>query len=145
MDLPCPTLVTMPNHASTSLCHPTETRALSLREYARIQEFPDDWEICGTPAEQYAQIGNAVPLRLGEVAGQVLADGLDQARIKDWKIQDKPTKPFQITHIHAHVRTRRWFGKGEALVWSGRGKNAPSRYGQAKTARKTKIMTENVR
>ena len=42
-DLPCPTLVTMPNHASTSLCHPTEVRALSIREYARIQEFPDDW------------------------------------------------------------------------------------------------------
>jgi DNA (cytosine-5)-methyltransferase 1 len=39
-DLPSPTLVTMPNHASTSLCHPSEVRALTLREYAAIQEFP---------------------------------------------------------------------------------------------------------
>jgi DNA (cytosine-5)-methyltransferase 1 len=52
LDLPCPTLVTMPNHASTSLCHPTETRALTLREYARIQEFPDDWEVRGKTSEQ---------------------------------------------------------------------------------------------
>ena len=36
---PCPTLVTMPNHSSTSLCHPEEVRVLSVREYARIQEF----------------------------------------------------------------------------------------------------------
>ncbi|HEY7423988.1 MAG TPA: DNA cytosine methyltransferase [Gemmataceae bacterium] len=43
-DLPCPTIVTMPNHAGTALCHPTETRALTLRECARVQEFPDDWE-----------------------------------------------------------------------------------------------------
>ena len=72
-ELPCPTLVTLPNHASTSLCHPTETRALSVREYARIQEFPDDWEFSGTLAEQYTQIGNAVPTRLGVVAGTVVA------------------------------------------------------------------------
>jgi DNA (cytosine-5)-methyltransferase 1 len=43
-DLPCPTLVTMPNHAGTALCHPTEVRALTLKEYALIQEFPSDWE-----------------------------------------------------------------------------------------------------
>src|SRR3546814_11119470 len=59
-DLPSPTLVTMPNHASTALCHPIETRALTVKEYARIQEFPDDWVFCGTAAQQYAQIGNAV-------------------------------------------------------------------------------------
>lgn len=61
-DLPCPTLVTMPNHAGTALCHPDEVRALTVREYALIQEFPEDWEFCGTPAQQYAQAGNAVPL-----------------------------------------------------------------------------------
>ena len=70
-DLPCPTLVTMPNHASTALCHPVETRALSLREYARIQEFPDEWEFSGTVSEQYRQVGNAVPTRLGKIAGCV--------------------------------------------------------------------------
>ena len=49
-DLPCPTLVTMPNHAGTALCHPTELRALTLKEYCRIQEFPDTWEFRGTPS-----------------------------------------------------------------------------------------------
>jgi DNA (cytosine-5)-methyltransferase 1 len=77
-DAPSPTLLTMPCHASTSLCHPTETRALSLREYARIQQFPDDWVFCGTKAERYAQVGNAVPLGLSRVAGEVIAEALDR-------------------------------------------------------------------
>src|SRR3546814_11908582 len=66
-DLPSPTLVTMPNHASTALCHPIETRALTVKEYARIQELPADWVFCGRAAPQYAQIGNAVPTRHGQV------------------------------------------------------------------------------
>ena len=63
----------MPNHASTSLCHPTETRALSIREYARIQEFPDDWKFSRTVSDQCAQVGNAVPTRL-KVAGEVISE-----------------------------------------------------------------------
>jgi len=78
-DAPSPTLVTMPCQASTSLCHPDETRALSLREYARIQQFPDDWVFCGSKAERYAQVGNAVPVGLARVAGEVLAEALDRA------------------------------------------------------------------
>ena len=85
MDLPCPTLVTMPNHASTSLCHPTQVRALTLREYACIQEFPADWEFCGAPSEQYAQAGNAVPLRLGKVAGGVIAGKMDLLAKRTWR------------------------------------------------------------
>ena len=73
-DFPCPTLVTMPNHASTSLCHPEEVRVLSVREYARVQEFPDNWEFAGKTAEKYSQIGNAVPVRLGLVTASVVSD-----------------------------------------------------------------------
>ena len=36
LDLPAPTILTMPNHAGTALCHPTEVRALTLRECARV-------------------------------------------------------------------------------------------------------------
>ena len=75
-DLPSPCILTMPNHASTALCHPVETRALSLRECARIQEFSDDWEFLGKTTEKYTQVGNAVPLRLGEVAGKTIGDFL---------------------------------------------------------------------
>ena len=63
---PSPTLVTDPTMPATDLCHPTQDRPLSVEEYRRIQEFPDDWVICGCVKEQYRQIGNAVPIRLGE-------------------------------------------------------------------------------
>ena len=60
---------------ATDLCHPTENRPLSVEEYARIQGFPDDWKICGPINEQYKQIGNAVPIKLGEaIARTIIAD-----------------------------------------------------------------------
>ena len=72
---PSPTLVTDPTMPATDLCHPTQDRPLSVEEYRRIQEFPDDWVICGCVKEQYRQIGNAVPIRLGEaIARTILAD-----------------------------------------------------------------------
>lgn len=72
---PSPTLVTNPTMPATDLCHPTENRPLSVEEYARIQEFPNDWEICGPILEQYKQIGNAVPVKLGEaIAKTIIAD-----------------------------------------------------------------------
>lgn len=143
MDLPCPTLVTFPNHASTSLCHPTETRALSLREYARIQGFPDDWKICGKPSEQYTQVGNAVPVRLGEVAGEVLSKALDKSTIKNFDSQRKVESSFRTIYVQAHVRTRQWFKKGKTFFWSDGEDNSGVEYGRSKTVRKTKNMMEH--
>ena len=54
------------------LCHPTELRVLSVREYARLQEFPPGWHFAGTPAQKYVQMGNAVPIGLGRSIGQAL-------------------------------------------------------------------------
>lgn len=72
---PSPTLVTDPTMPATDLCHPTEYRPLSVEEYSRIQGFPDYWKICGPINEQYKQIGNAVPIKLGEaIARTILAD-----------------------------------------------------------------------
>jgi DNA (cytosine-5)-methyltransferase 1 len=118
LDLPCPTLVTMPNHASTSLCHPTETRALSIKEYAAIQEFPSDWKICGTATQQYAQVGNAVPVRLGFVAGQVLAACLDKLMSRNLIAYERAPEHYRVVYIQSHVRTRQWFKKGETFVWA---------------------------
>ena len=60
---------------ATDLCHPTKDRPLSVEEYSRIQEFPDNWVICGSINEQYKQIGNAVPIKLGEaIARTIIAD-----------------------------------------------------------------------
>lgn len=76
-DRPSPTIVTMPNHSSTSLCHPTETRVLSLRECACIQGFPRSWKFIGTASAQYKQVGNAVPIKLGELSAKAILEVLD--------------------------------------------------------------------
>ena len=138
LDLPSPTLVTMPNHASTSLCHPVETRALSIREYARIQEFPDEWEFCGTVAEQYTQVGNAVPTRLGKVAGEVISDNLRRAHSDEGsRSPPRPAEP-RIIYLQSHVRTRQWFKDGKAVVWDDDQINGNAAYGMPRTVRKVK-------
>ena len=137
-DLPCPTLMTMPNHASTSLCHPVETRALSIREYARIQEFPDDWEFSGTLAEQYAQVGNAVPTRLGKVAGEVLAKGMDALARRDWRPYDSAPPGYRVVYVQSHVRTRQWYKSGKTCVWEDGKKNDLASYAEPKTQRKVR-------
>ena len=62
---PSLTLTCNPAQKQTERCHPSETRPLTVREYARIQTFPDDWEFSGSTSSQYKQIGNAVPVNLG--------------------------------------------------------------------------------
>lgn len=139
-DLPCPTLVTMPNHASTALCHPTEVRALSVKEYAAIQEFPLDWQICGTPAQQYAQIGNAVPVRLGEIAGGVVANAMDKLASRNWKPYTHPAEPFRVVYVQSHVRTRQWFKKGETVIWADGGDNIKAAYDPPQTLRRVSAI-----
>jgi DNA (cytosine-5)-methyltransferase 1 len=68
-DKPSPTLTTSPLQKSTALCHPEFTRPLSIREYARIQDFPDWWEFAGSISQKYKQIGNAVPVGVGKAIG----------------------------------------------------------------------------
>jgi DNA (cytosine-5)-methyltransferase 1 len=68
-DEPCLTLTCSPAQKQTERCHPDETRPFTVREYARIQTFPDDWQFEGSIAQQYKQIGNAVPVNLGREVG----------------------------------------------------------------------------
>lgn len=68
-DEPCLTLTCSPAQKQTERCHPDETRPFTVREYARIQTFPDDWQFSGPMAQQYKQIGNAVPVNLGREVG----------------------------------------------------------------------------
>lgn len=68
-DEPSLTLTTSPSQKQTERCHPDETRPFKVREYARIQSFPDWWQFCGSLASQYRQIGNAAPVELARRIG----------------------------------------------------------------------------
>lgn len=72
------TLTTSPAQKQTERCHPDETRPFTVREYARIQSFPDDWEFAGSTNNQYKQIGNAVPVNLAEAIGKSVVNYLNQ-------------------------------------------------------------------
>jgi len=74
---PSPTLVTHPAMPATDLCHPEQLRPLSVQEYKRIQEFPDDWKICGSLINQYKQVGNAVPVSMGFAVGKLIKDSIE--------------------------------------------------------------------
>ncbi|MCF8275811.1 MAG: DNA (cytosine-5-)-methyltransferase [Flavobacteriales bacterium] len=77
-DEPCLTLTCSPAQKQTERCHPDETRPFTVREYARIQTFPDEWKFEGSMAQQYKQIGNAVPVNLGTEVGYSVVNFLNQ-------------------------------------------------------------------
>jgi len=79
---PSPTLVTHPAMPATELAHPTEPRPLSIEEYKRIQQFPDEWMIQGSTIDKYRQIGNAVPVNLGYAIGRCLYNHLNNKPVK---------------------------------------------------------------
>lgn len=72
LDEPSLTLTCSPAQKQTERCHPLETRPLTVREYARIQTFPDEWQFTGNMASQYKQIGNAVPVNFAWAIGRAL-------------------------------------------------------------------------
>jgi len=85
-DEPSLTLTCAPAQKQTERCHPEETRPLTVREYARLQTFPDEWEFVGSLASQYKQIGNAVPVNLGYHIGRCMVamlNGVKEAEDMD--------------------------------------------------------------
>lgn len=82
-DEPSLTLTCQPAQKQTERCHPSETRPLTIREYARIQTFPDDWKFSGSISAQYKQIGNAVPVNLGFHIGEAIRESLEQGENYD--------------------------------------------------------------
>ena len=85
MDQPSLTLTTSPMQKQTERCHPLETRPLTIREYARIQSFPDQWVFVGSKASQYQQIGNAVPVLLAYEIGKAIKIVLEKILNSDGK------------------------------------------------------------
>ncbi|RLA66667.1 MAG: DNA (cytosine-5-)-methyltransferase [Epsilonproteobacteria bacterium] len=77
-DEACLTLTCSPAQKQTERCHPDETRPFQVREYARIQTFPDEWTFEGSMNQQYKQIGNAVPINLAYAMGTALVQTLNK-------------------------------------------------------------------
>jgi DNA (cytosine-5)-methyltransferase 1 len=75
-DEPSLTLTTSPLQKQTERCHPDETRPFTVREYARIQTFSDDWEFMGSISSKYKQIGNAVPVNFAYHLGRAIVSAL---------------------------------------------------------------------
>jgi len=95
---PSPTITTAPAQKATMLCHPTKDRPLSVHEYARIQQFPENWVFVGTTAAKYKQIGNAVPIGLAEAIGKAVLAVANRNSVVE-------TKRFRGTSIHNRIKS----------------------------------------
>jgi len=78
LDEPSLTVLTSPSQKQTDRCHPLEPRPFTVRENARCQCFPDDWEFLGSVGQQYKQVGNAVPVNLAYEIAKKIYEGLEQ-------------------------------------------------------------------
>ncbi len=76
LDEPSLTVLTSPSQKQTDRCHPLEARPFTVRENARCQTFPDEWEFCGSISQQYKQVGNAVPVNLAYEIALKIKEGL---------------------------------------------------------------------
>ena len=98
-DEPCLTLTCAPAQKQTERCHPDETRPFTVREYARIQTFPDSWKFAGSMTQQYKQIGNAVPVNLAKEIGYSIVDFLNRYYQSQQKQTSKEEVNYKISRI----------------------------------------------
>lgn len=77
LDEPSLTVLTSPSQKQTDRCHPLEARPFTIRENARCQTFPDEWEFIGSIGSQYKQVGNAVPVNLAYEVGKKIKEALE--------------------------------------------------------------------
>ena len=103
---PAPTITTSPAQKATLLGHPRKDRPLSVRECARCQQFPDDWIFVGTTAAKYKQVGNAVPVGLGEAIGKAIIAAAEDSAV----VQTKRTRG---TSIHNRIKNAIELGRSE--------------------------------
>ena len=78
LDEPSLTVLTSPSQKQTERCHQIEARTFNVRENARCQSFPDEWEFCGNVMSQYKQVGNAVPVNLAYEVARCIKEALDK-------------------------------------------------------------------
>ncbi len=102
-DEPSLTVLTSPSQKQTERCHPAEARPFTVRENARCQSFPDEWEFCGNVMSQYKQVGNAVPVNLAYEVAKCIREALDEEYNKvDWNLEFISEKDF-TEHVKATI------------------------------------------
>ena len=80
-DRPCRTITAHLRMDCHSHIHPEQIRAITPREAARIQSFPDSWNFAGKMNDIYKQIGNAVPVNLAKCVGESIMNALNGGEI----------------------------------------------------------------
>ena len=85
------------------MCHPEQVRSLSIRECARLQGFPDEWVLAGSAEAQFRQIGNAVPVHLGEAIGRAFLSG---ARAQPEELKIDAMLAAAIARLRASARNK---------------------------------------
>ncbi|KAI3692220.1 hypothetical protein L6452_32031 [Arctium lappa] len=91
-----PTVVTFPNLHSQTAIHPEQDRVLTIREYARLQGFPDHYRFCGTVKERYCQVGNAVAVFVSKTLGYALGMAFQKLSGDEALMTLPPDFAFQV-------------------------------------------------
>lgn len=96
---------TVVNVRKSMWIHPTKNRALSIREAARLQTFPDSFVFCGSKDKQYQQVGNAVPPIMAKAIAFKLASVLNRAKGRTENVMtDNHTKEVRSRNM-SHIRS----------------------------------------
>lgn len=107
-DAPSPTIIGRANRKGSALCHPEAVRPISVREAAALQGFPSDWRFAGSMNAQYLQIGNAVPVPLGQAIAESLREAGASKSPSDSGPLDFDTMLHDaVTRLRASARNKR--------------------------------------
>ena len=102
LDEPSLTVLTSPSQKQTERCHPLEARPFTVRENARCQTFPDEWQFCGSVQSQYKQVGNAVPVNLAYEIGLDIHKSLEGVKLMSWNL-DFISEEYFKKHVRATI------------------------------------------
>ena len=106
LDEPSLAVLTSPSQKQTERCHPLEARPFTVRENARCQTFPDEWQFCGSVQSQYKQVGNAVPVNLAYDIAVEIHKSLERLdggiEIMPWKLDFISEENFK-KHVRATI------------------------------------------